>query len=223
LIEIPRGAPVGMGGGERREIELDLPPGATMLLYTDGLLKRRGRPLDDGFEALERVAGGIGSECEPDELCTAIAAEVLGEEPADETAMLALRLLPPPSQLALEVPALPESLAMMRRALTQWLEAAGVGAGDVGAITLACGEAAANAVEHAYGPDDGSFELRAAREGEEIRLEIRDRGRWRAQRGEDRGRGLTLMKGLLDEVALDPRADGTTVVMRKRLSGEEDR
>jgi signal transduction histidine kinase/CheY-like chemotaxis protein len=219
LIEIPRGAPLGMSAGDRPEIELELAPGATMLLYTDGLLKRRGRPLDDGFDALERVAAGIGSDCEPDELCASIASQVLGDAPADEAAMLAVRLLPPPRELRLEVPAVPESLAGTRRALTQWLEAAGAGSGDVGALTLACGEAAANAVEHAYGPDDGTFELRAAADGEEVTVEVRDRGQWRAQRGEGRGRGLTLMKGLLDDVEVDAGDDGTTVVMRKRLAG----
>jgi anti-sigma regulatory factor (Ser/Thr protein kinase) len=125
------------------------------------------------------------------------------------------------AELAIEVPAVPESLATVRHALAQWLEAAGAGAGDVGALTLACGEAAANAVEHAYGPEDRSFELRAVCDGDDVTLEVRDRGRWREQRGEDRGRGLMLMEALLDDVEIDSRRDGTTVLLRKRLGGDE--
>jgi anti-sigma regulatory factor (Ser/Thr protein kinase) len=192
-------------------------------MYTDGLVERRGESIDDGFERLAESVGGLPDDVEPGALCDAVSAALLGDAPDDETALLGARLVPPADQLSIEVPAVPESLATVRHALSQWLEAGGAGAGDVGALTLACGEAAANAVEHAYGPEDRSFELRAVRDGDDVTLEIRDRGSWRKQRGEDRGRGLMLMEALLDDVEIDSRHDGTTVLLRKRLAGDEDR
>jgi signal transduction histidine kinase/CheY-like chemotaxis protein/anti-sigma regulatory factor (Ser/Thr protein kinase) len=222
FLDLPRAAPLGMVAGEREEASFDLGHGATLLLYTDGLVERRGRPLDEGLERLERSLDSLPSDLEPAELCQALAAELLGNGSGGEAALLAARLLPPPERLRLELPALPESLVTMRRALAAWLEAAGAGSGDVGALMLACGEAAANAVEHAYGPGDGLFELHGMREGDEIVLEVRDRGSWREQRGEDRGRGMMLMDALLDEVEVRALPEGTTVVLRKRLAGEED-
>jgi anti-sigma regulatory factor (Ser/Thr protein kinase) len=222
LVELPRSAPLGMVAGEREETTLELVPGSTLLLYTDGLLRRRGESLDDGFERLERCAGSLARELDAGALCDAVAAELLDGVPQDDdAALLAAHILPPDERLALELPAVPESLAPLRRALTRWLEAGGVGAGDVGAITLACGEAAANAVEHAYGPADGSVELSAERDGDDIALTIRDRGSWRARRGVDRGRGLILMEALLDEVEVKPGPEGTTILLRKRLGGAE--
>jgi signal transduction histidine kinase/DNA-binding response OmpR family regulator/serine phosphatase RsbU (regulator of sigma subunit) len=219
-LELAPSPPLGMVAGEREETTFELAPGSTLLLYTDGLVQRRGESLDDGFERLERAARSLPAEVDTGGLCDAVAAALLGDVAEDDAALLAAHVLPPEERLALELPAVPESLAPLRRALTHWLEAGGVGAGDVGAITLACGEAAANAVEHAYGPGDGSVELAAERDGEDIALAVRDRGSWRAQRGEDRGRGLMLMEALLDEVDVKVRPEGTTVLLRKRIAEE---
>jgi anti-sigma regulatory factor (Ser/Thr protein kinase) len=221
FLEVPRGGPLGMVSAEREEVELQLEPGSTLLLYTDGLVQRRGQPLDDGLERLERAAAGLGKGPVPAAICEALAAKLVDHAQSDDAVLLVARLLPPHELLQLELRAVPESLAPMRRELTRWLEAGGVGTGDVGALTLACGEAAANAVEHAYGPDDGTFQMRASRHGDEIAVEIRDRGSWREQRGEDHGRGLILMDALLDSVEVEPGADGTTVLLRKRLGQEQ--
>jgi anti-sigma regulatory factor (Ser/Thr protein kinase) len=47
--------------------------------------------------------------------------------------------------------------------------------------------------------------------GGRLNMQIRDGGGWRPPRGRDRGRGLPLMKGLVDEVTLTPSAEGTSV------------
>ena len=45
-----------------------------------------------------------------------------------------------------------------------------------------------------------------------------DEGTWREQRASDRGRGLDLIRALMDSIEVQPGEDGTTVEMRKRLS-----
>jgi hypothetical protein len=57
-----RSTPLGTyGQGARGEAVLRLAAGDRLLLYTDGLIERRDRPLDDGLAALVRTAGGTGA------------------------------------------------------------------------------------------------------------------------------------------------------------------
>lgn len=126
-----------------------------------------------------------------------------------------------PAVLTLEVPGRPEHLLPLRTALRSWLQAAGATEDEVVAMQLAAGEAAANAVEHAYdGVEPGPVRLTANLEPRDVvRVEIVDRGRWLPQRGlnNGRGRGLLLMRECVDEVSLARSPDGTTVVLRLRL------
>ncbi|WP_455679085.1 ATP-binding SpoIIE family protein phosphatase [Streptomyces antimycoticus] len=57
VLHVPPGAPIGVGGGEFEEIELSAPAGATLLLYTDGLVESRLQDISTGIELLrERLA-----------------------------------------------------------------------------------------------------------------------------------------------------------------------
>ena len=82
----------------------------------------------------------------------------------------------------------------------RFLHAAGASEIESYEITLTVCEAAGNAIEHAYGPGDASFDVEACRGGRELVAEVRDRGRWRERRGEHRGRGLKIIEGMMDEV-----------------------
>jgi anti-sigma regulatory factor (Ser/Thr protein kinase) len=46
---------------------------------------------------------------------------------------------------------------------------------------------------------------------------VRDFGSWRAERAGDRGRGLSLMRALMDTVEVTPTPEGTTVRLRRTL------
>ena len=70
-----------------------IPPGATLLLYTDGLVERRGSHLDDGLSHLADVAAALVS-LELEELCDALLGR-LGQSGDDDVALLAVRLLAP--------------------------------------------------------------------------------------------------------------------------------
>jgi len=51
---------------------------------------------------------------------------------------------------------------------------------------------------------------------------VRDSGRWRQPRDEDRGRGLSIMRALMDEVDVTQASTGTTVTLRRTLAIGED-
>ncbi|MET8677577.1 SpoIIE family protein phosphatase [Streptomyces sp. NPDC004647] len=51
MLEVPTGMPLGVGGEPFEETEVDLPDGALLALYTDGLVESRDHPLDEGLEA----------------------------------------------------------------------------------------------------------------------------------------------------------------------------
>jgi serine/threonine-protein kinase RsbW len=66
-----------------------LPVGATLVLFTDGLVESRTADIDEGLGRLLRVAGaarGAG----PDELCDRLLAELTGDHRADDVALLAI-------------------------------------------------------------------------------------------------------------------------------------
>jgi anti-sigma regulatory factor (Ser/Thr protein kinase) len=125
--------------------------------------------------------------------------------------------------LDLVVPADPASLATVRRALGRWLRWAGVGDADAYEIQVACGEACANAIAHAYPPGDAHFAVRARSEDGELVIEVGDFGSWRPPREGSGGRGLALIEQLTDALEIDRGVAGTTVRMRRRLGGERVR
>jgi GAF domain-containing protein/anti-sigma regulatory factor (Ser/Thr protein kinase) len=208
-----RSAPVGVVIGGRFEEAGDaLAIGDTLVLYTDGLVERRGEPIDMSIARLARSAAGAWASVET--LCERLAAEAGAAH--DDVAMLVARRADS-ERLELRVAAVPDSLATMRRALRSWLLAAGADEDLTYDALVAVGEAAANAVEHAYGPDDREFAVAAEMDGEDAVFTVSDRGRWRGSRGSNRGRGLTLMRELMDDVRVDSGDEGTVVTLRRRM------
>jgi anti-sigma regulatory factor (Ser/Thr protein kinase) len=136
----------------------------------------------------------------------------------DDVAILVCCLDAPPMLLDLVVPADPSALAGVRRALGRWLRATGVGDAEAYELQVACGEACANAIAHAYPPGDAHFSVRAATEPGELVIEVSDYGSWQPPRSAAGGRGLALIEQLTDSMEIDRGAAGTTVRMRRRRS-----
>ena len=133
--------------------------------------------------------------------------------------MIALQSMPlAPGPLRLTMPAEPVALAALRRSLRRWLAACEATDDESNDIVLACSEALANAIEHAYGPGDAEVEMDAAFTGDKVSIVVRDFGRWREPRGENRGRGLSLIQAVMDSVSVAADdEEGTEVRMVRRL------
>jgi PAS domain S-box-containing protein len=215
----PLGTPASPDVYEERTTEL--PPGATLLLFTDGLVERRGDSLRHGLERLREQATVAGPDL--DTLCDHLLDSLLGREVSDDIAILALRPVPfGETPLVIRVPAEPRVLAPLRHTLRRWLREHHATTQDVNDILVASGEACSNAIQHAYGPIEGSLEVTmTANDDQEIELIVRDWGSWRPTSPAQGGRGLHLMLGLMDAVDVDSRSEGTVVRMRRRLGGRE--
>jgi PAS domain S-box-containing protein len=201
------------------EVSAPMTPGSTLLLYTDGLVERPGENIDEGMAAL--AARVREAPEDPDALCDHLLATLVPAGGAmDDVAILTLRNLPVPEQFSAEFPAEPESLAPMRSMLRRWLSHAGAGEMEIAEITTACGEAATNAIEHGGAGGGTHFEVSGSRNGREVELAVRDQGSWREERPGDHGRGLDLMRTLMDSVAVEPSEEGTVVSLRRRLGGD---
>ncbi|MGN6869197.1 MAG: ATP-binding protein, partial [Solirubrobacteraceae bacterium] len=193
--------------------------GEMIVMYTDGLVERRGSALARGIDELMMMVSGARSA---EQACrNAMGGLVPPEGLDDDAAMLVLHNHPVPTQLRLHLAADPATLADVRRVMRRWLRERGAGDDDVTEITLAVGEACANAIEHAYSPAPAAFELDATGDNGEVTVAVRDEGRWRPPRGSNRGRGLSIMVAAMDDVQIDRTDTGTRVVMRRRLGRDE--
>ncbi len=217
-LEKGRSLPVGVQPATTySEAEYPVDAGSTLVLYTDGLVERRGRLIDDGLTRLARCLSMRHDGLE--DLCDRVL-ETLNPSGEDDVALLALEPLQlAPGRLKLTMPAEPPMLGSFRRALRRWLSECGASDEESREIVLASNEAFANAIEHAYGPADGSVEIDAQLSDHEITITVRDYGRWREPRGTNRGRGLTLMEAVMDFVSVVKTQEGTEVRMVRMLKG----
>ena len=221
-LEGGRSVPIGAADpAVFRESTAILPPGSSLLLYTDGLVERRDTPLEARLDQLAAAAGGAAEDLGG--LCEDVLRAVLGDsEPGDDVALLAVRPLPAADkQISLTLPAEPGSLAQLRRRLSRFLHMTGATEVEQYEITLTICEAAGNAIEHAYGPGDATYEVNVAFDAGELTASVRDTGSWREKRGEDRGRGLRIIEDLMDEMEVEHDEQGTLIRMRRRI--REDR
>jgi serine phosphatase RsbU (regulator of sigma subunit) len=81
-------------GAVRRDLQHSVPAGATLLLYTDGLVETREHSITTGQERL-LAAARTYHQLEPGALLDAVIADMVGDRPADDVAVLAVRFQEP--------------------------------------------------------------------------------------------------------------------------------
>jgi len=223
LVEGGRGLPLGAGRDTtyRQEV-LELPVGSVLLLYTDGLVERRGRTIDEGLAELERAA--IDAPREPEQFLEHLLTRMVGEEErGDDIALLAVRLLAvAPRPLRLQVPSDNDSLDLVRDVVRAWVAGAPMSRGDAHDVVLAVWEACANAIEHAVQPDGDHIEVRADVLDGRVRITVEDTGGWLPPtEREHRGLGLRLIYESMSSVDVVPGEAGTRVTFEKALAATE--
>jgi anti-sigma regulatory factor (Ser/Thr protein kinase) len=218
LLEQSSGLPVGVSSRQRyTTCRYQFPTGSTLLLYTDGLIERRGESIDEGFGRLIAAAQAAAKEdgsAFADRVYRLMLADTALE---DDVALLAIESVPLEEALELTFSTRPDVLGGLRNTLERWLAVAGASDNEVFDIALSTSEAATNAIEHAYGARDASFSIRCERDDDEVTVTIRDEGRWRTLPAHGGGRGLTIMRSLMDSVDIDSDEQGTVVTLTKSL------
>ena len=80
---------------ERAESVLELAPGSTVLMYTDGLIERPGSTLDEGIDRLVCLLARL-ARSPLEDLCDAVLEGMLHGTPRDDVAIVAVRIAAPP-------------------------------------------------------------------------------------------------------------------------------
>jgi hypothetical protein len=219
-LEDARAIPLGLRPNRfRPESRVTLPARATLLLYTDGLVERRRQSLDLGIaRATDLVRVGSGAAL--DELASDLLASLTPDDGyQDDVALLLYRQ---PTPLEMNFPAEAGELAGTRNALRGWLTRANVDAEQVQDVLIATGEAVANAIEHGHRDNrGGTVTLRATALADRVHVTVVDTGVWKTPRPDvdiTRGRGVTLMRALMQDVSIHPDPTGTTVHMFTRTA-----
>ncbi len=131
----------------------------------------------------------------------------------------------PPAATSCAWPARPDQLIGIRAEVRAWLHSLGLSDDTVSDVVCAVNEAVTNAVEHAYQPrqDRDTVEIEYWADGSELRVEVVDRGRWRPGSVDPRGlrgRGITMMRGMVGTVCIAGGPTGTRVSLSdRRLPG----
>lgn len=229
------GSPVGVLRDRRfAESEHELAPGTTLVLFTDGLVERREVSVGQGLDRLATKAAALEA-LRVDELADRLI-DALVEPGAvrDDVALVVVRPnLAEHGPLHLRLPAQPRVLTQVRSVLRSWLRDNGVHERDEEDVLVACGEACANVVRHAYGGSGGDLQLDARLDGDRLELIVSDAGVWQGSAAwaptvglpsagsSDGGWGLQLMRAVMDTVDVTTSSAGTAVTMSRHIARDE--
>ncbi|MGY1578287.1 SpoIIE family protein phosphatase [Streptomyces sp. MN13] len=90
MLDVPPGMPLGVGGEPFEEVEVELPEGALLALYTDGLVESRDHPLDEGLQAF---VGALTDPAQPlEDVCDHVLNTLDTHHGEDDIALLMARV-----------------------------------------------------------------------------------------------------------------------------------
>ncbi|RVU19650.1 PAS domain S-box protein [Streptomyces antnestii] len=195
MLDVPPGMPLGVGGEPFEEVEVELPEGSLLALYTDGLVESRDHPLDEGLSAFRSALDDPSPALE--DVCDHVLNTLDTHHGEDDIALLMARVQGLPAEAVGDwtLPREPKSVGrareLTRDRLTRWdLDAL------VDTTELLVSELVTNALR--YGEGDIRLRLLLDRT---LVCEVWDAGlvqprRRRARDTDEGGRGLQLV-GLL--------------------------
>jgi serine phosphatase RsbU (regulator of sigma subunit)/anti-sigma regulatory factor (Ser/Thr protein kinase)/anti-anti-sigma regulatory factor len=202
-----------------------------LLLYTDGLVERPGVPPEMSSVEIANAASwaaGSGGDGDPDRRSTRVCErtlEVLTRTAgyADDITLLAAHRTPAFPAYRRTIKGGAEAAREVREDLDTWLASLQIAVLDEFAVLHAVGELITNALEHSSEngePTTAAIEVEAALEPSGTMVcAVRDHGRWKdAPPHPDRGRGLGMVSGLVDQLTIERTGTGTSARFRKRLT-----
>ncbi|MCH5675592.1 SpoIIE family protein phosphatase [Streptomyces gilvus] len=211
LLDLPAAPPLGLGGLPFESAHVELPEGALLVLYTDGLVESRDRDVDAGLDELRSVLRQPAASLEA--LCDSVFNRLLPDRPvADDVALLVARTqVFDADQIATwELRADPSVVAGARTQATSCLEAWGLEELSF-AVELVVSELVTNAVRYGGAP----IRLRLIRD-RTIICEVSDGNSTaphlrRARVYDEGGRGLLLVAQLTQRWGTRHEQTGKTI------------
>jgi anti-sigma regulatory factor (Ser/Thr protein kinase) len=196
-----------------------LQPGSLLVLYTDGLIEY-GHDVFAGESSLAQAAAAevrSPSEHPAKRLQDHVLGKIANRDDiATMTVFVAPRVV---DEFQCSFTAVPFAAPFVRRGLERFLREKGVAEDCRFSVITAVGEAVANAVEHAYLNTPGTVRLSVGLEDSILRVHIEDSGNWRAaSKQENRGRGIPLMRALMDRVEIRTERASTQVRMQLQIA-----
>ncbi|HET9517527.1 MAG TPA: SpoIIE family protein phosphatase [Actinoplanes sp.] len=224
LVEVPTGAPLGLGGTwSTGTVRLD--PGDTILMFSDGVVERRDQTLTTGLATLVAAAAGSVSG-DPRNLCSLATSAVAGQTDDDVAVLAVEHAVTPSRSAAMVVPAEATGPSRVRQWMAARLREWSVPERVISAAVLCTSELTTNALLHAGTPAHVHIDLSAER----LLVSVADTGtrgtvvRAQTETLSSRGRGLGLIEELSDTWGTDPTVRGATVwfeLLMPRRSDDE--
>ncbi|MCH6160682.1 SpoIIE family protein phosphatase [Streptomyces marispadix] len=217
LLDIPPGPPLGVGGLPFEAMEIELPEGSLLALFTGGLVQDRDRDIDTGVAKLRDVLSDRDGTLE--ELCDRALNELQPDGPAtDDAALLLVRTheLGADQVIGWELTAEPSSVGRARTLVLDQLSEWGL---DEMAFTteLVVSELVTNAIRHAVGP----VYLRLIRD-RSLHCEVSDKGHTspnlrHSATDDEGGRGLFIVAQMVQRWGTRYTTSGKTIWTEQNL------
>jgi serine phosphatase RsbU (regulator of sigma subunit)/anti-sigma regulatory factor (Ser/Thr protein kinase) len=152
LLDVSPAPPLGVGTGPIQSTTLPIQDGSLLVLYTDGLVEKRTRDIDEGISKLREIFSPATVDLPLEDLCKATLAGVYADEQRDDIAVLIARLRKIPAEnivrwtLPAELTSARKARSLIRRPLRRW------GLAELQPIAeLLVSELVTNAVRYAQG------------------------------------------------------------------------
>jgi PAS domain S-box-containing protein len=210
-LEETADAPLGAASGDLRQHRVPLPAGSMLVLYTDGLVERRGEDLDLGVDAL---AAATTLDIGVRELPEHLARTLLPDGPDDDVAVLVARVAKHGETGAVShrFESFEIAAGQARQLVSQHLGGGPLPAALIDDAVLVTSELITNAMLHGTAPID----LRVHANQAMVMLEVQDRGmlhprKVRATPEDEHGRGLQIVNALCDRWGTRFTDDGKSV------------
>jgi anti-sigma regulatory factor (Ser/Thr protein kinase) len=119
----------------------------------------------------------------------------------------------------IEVPSDPASMVTIRRRMRAWLELRGLTDDERDDTLLAVSEACNNAIEHGYPLEPGPLRVLVEHGEGTLVIRVEDRGAWHPTSPSfERGRGIPLMRAVMDTAEIEHDGRGTRVLLSRLLA-----
>lgn len=209
--------PVHGRPADRLQADAPLGQGSTLILYSDGLIEQRGQSLSVGLELLEKSASALAVET-PDVISNQLFERLTGgSDRDDDVVVLVMKPGMDRNEFHRIFPARPEELRNLRSSLRSWARARALPQDVCDDLLISVGEAASNAIRHAYRDTvGGDVTVRITYVNAHLNISVSDTGKWRDPYDHEAfpGLGTDIIDAVSEGLKVERTGSGTLVRFR---------